>query len=87
MECCFDSEGLNFKDGVQDGHHFKVKFHLQSQSKIITETILVVFGEFDWHVVVFQRNKIFNEQDGSNNRVWNHMGFVMMHFTENITDS
>ena len=58
-----------------------------SQSKLITETILVVFGEFDWYVVVFQRNKIFNEQDGSNNRVWNHMGFVMMHFTENITDS
>ena len=87
MEHRFDSESLNVKDGVQDGDHFKVKFHLNSQSKLITKTIFVVFGEFDWHVVVFHRYKIFNEQDGSKNSVWNHIGFVMIHFTENITDS
>ena len=39
--------------------------------------------------VVFQRCKIFKNdvQDGSNNRVGNHMFFAMINCTEKITDS
>ena len=32
----FDSEGGNIEDGIQDGHHFKVKFYLKSKSQLIT---------------------------------------------------
>ena len=47
---------------------------------------MVVFGEFDWHVVVvFQCNIQDDVQNGSNNRVGNHMVYVMIHCTEKIT--
>ena len=36
IEHWFDSEGRTIYDGVQDGRHFNAKFHLKSESQLIT---------------------------------------------------
>ena len=48
---------------------------------------MVVFGEFDWNVgVVLALLNIQDDvEDGSNNRVGNHMGCAMIDCTEKIT--
>ena len=42
--------------GAQNDGHFKATFNLKSKSKIITFSdsfsTVVIFGEYDWHVVV-----------------------------------